>query len=92
VGRQYLNGYVPKLQTSGEVVQFLFGCRGKRIPSPALLGKPFDAPERGKATAGSQGLGDLEKKPGSRTETDIEISVFDDLTSQELVSFLRYLI
>jgi hypothetical protein len=32
------------------------------------------------------------KHAGSRTETDIEISVFDDLTSQELVSFLRYLI
>jgi len=39
VDRLYLNGYVPKLQTSGQVVKFLCGCRGKRIPSPALLGQ-----------------------------------------------------
>ena len=35
--RLYLNGYVPKLQTPGEVVYFLHDHRGKPIVSPALF-------------------------------------------------------
>jgi len=38
IDRLYLNGYIPKLQTPGQLVNFLCGHRGNRIPSPALLG------------------------------------------------------
>lgn len=37
--RIYLNGYLPKLQTSGQLVYFLTEHRGNPIPSPALLNK-----------------------------------------------------
>ena len=37
--RIYLNGYVPKLQTGGQLVKFMIEHLGKPIPSPALLGK-----------------------------------------------------
>lgn len=35
--RLYLNGYVPTLQTPGQLVHFLSKHRGQPIPSPALL-------------------------------------------------------
>ncbi|MCA1680358.1 MAG: hypothetical protein LC777_16095 [Actinobacteria bacterium] len=38
VDRLFLAGYLPKLQTAGQVVRFLLG-RGFPIPSPAALGK-----------------------------------------------------
>lgn len=37
--RIYLNGYVPKLQTGGQLVTFMIERLAKPIPSPALLGK-----------------------------------------------------
>ena len=37
--RLYLNGYVPTLQTPGQLVSFLVDHHGYRIPSPALLGR-----------------------------------------------------
>jgi hypothetical protein len=37
VDRLYLNMYVPNLQVGGQVVQFLTGHRGNKIPSPALF-------------------------------------------------------
>jgi hypothetical protein len=37
--RIYLNGYLPKLQTAGQLVNFLTEHRGNPIPSPALLNK-----------------------------------------------------
>jgi hypothetical protein len=40
--RIYLNGYVPSLQTSGQLVSFLTQHRGNPIPSPALLKKIGD--------------------------------------------------
>jgi len=39
VDRVYLNGYVPTLQASGQLVTFLTRHRGNPIPSPALLNK-----------------------------------------------------
>ncbi|HET6386517.1 MAG TPA: hypothetical protein VFJ58_24265, partial [Armatimonadota bacterium] len=39
VDRLYLNGYIPTLQTSGQLVSFLTQHRGNPIPSPALLKK-----------------------------------------------------
>ncbi len=38
VDRLFLQGYVPKLQTEGQVIRFLLD-RGFPIPSPAVLGK-----------------------------------------------------
>jgi len=38
IDRLYLNGYVPRLQTSGSLVRFLMEHLGQPIPSPALLG------------------------------------------------------
>ena len=35
--RIYLNGYIPTLQTSGQLVNFLIKHRGYQIPSPILL-------------------------------------------------------
>ena len=37
--RLYLNGYVPNLQVSGQVVTFLCEHRGAKVPSPALFNK-----------------------------------------------------
>jgi len=37
VDRLYLNGYVPRLQTSGQLVGFLRDHLGNPVPSPALL-------------------------------------------------------
>jgi hypothetical protein len=45
VDRLYLNGYVPRLQSSGGVVGFLTH-RGQAIPSPALFGKITEAFKR----------------------------------------------
>ena len=38
IDRIYLNGYIPTLQTPGQLVKFLHH-RGYEIPSPAILGK-----------------------------------------------------
>lgn len=37
--RIYLNGYIPTLQTPGQLVSFLIRHRGHKIPSPVLLGR-----------------------------------------------------
>ena len=37
IDRLYLNGYVPRLQTAGQLVGFLRDHLGNPIPSPALL-------------------------------------------------------
>jgi len=39
VDRMYLNGYVARLQTPGQLVDFLRRHRGHAIPSPVLLGE-----------------------------------------------------
>jgi len=39
IDRLYLNGYVPTLQTGGQLVTFLMEHLNQPIPSPALLGK-----------------------------------------------------
>jgi hypothetical protein len=53
--RIYLNGYVPNLQTGGQVVTFLTRHLGKPIPSPALfeqIGARFRREVAGFAKAG----------------------------------------
>ena len=37
--RSYLNGYIPTLQTTGQLVNFLIYHRVHKIPSPVLLGR-----------------------------------------------------
>lgn len=39
VDRLYLNGYVPRLQSSGGVVEFLRQAGGQVVPSPAIFGE-----------------------------------------------------
>ena len=39
VDRLLVNAYVPGLQMPGQVVRFLTGHRGHRLPSPALMGQ-----------------------------------------------------
>src|SRR5439155_5615694 len=39
VDRLYLNGYVPRLQSEGEVVAFLRQAGGRVVPSPAIFGE-----------------------------------------------------
>jgi hypothetical protein len=39
IDRLYLNGYIPSLQTGGNLVTFLTKHRNQSIPFPALLGK-----------------------------------------------------
>lgn len=47
IDRIYLNGYVPKLQTSGQLCYFLREHRGYPIPSPALFSPMHDRFVRG---------------------------------------------
>ena len=72
VDRLFLQGYVPRLMTQGQVVRFLLD-RGFPIPSPALLGKIgrayVDAIERFAArarTSRSCGFGKGESQGGHR--------------------------
>jgi hypothetical protein len=37
--RIYLNGYVPRLQTAGGLMEYFWGARKKAIVSPPLLGQ-----------------------------------------------------
>lgn len=43
IDRLYLNGYIPRLQSGGGVVDFLVRTCGQKIASPALLGQISDA-------------------------------------------------
>ena len=43
VDRLYLNGYIPTLQTPGQLLHFLVKHRGNTFASPALLGRLTDA-------------------------------------------------
>ena len=57
IDRLYLNGYVPRLQTSGSLVRFLTEHLGQRIPSPVLLGRVTQRFVKAvKAFAGQRGV------------------------------------
>src|SRR3954464_13759042 len=55
IDRLYLNGYVPRLQTSGQLCWFLQGHLGNPIPSPALLRPLHDRFVRDVATFADAG-------------------------------------
>lgn len=67
--RLYLNGYVPTLQMSGQLVTFLTRHRGHPIPSPTLLQKMSEAfVQATKAFAGAQQIPVLHFERGARKD------------------------
>jgi hypothetical protein len=71
VDRLYLNAYVPTLQVSGQVVNFLTQHLGFPIPSPALLEKIGNRFRRDvKAFAAEHGVPVLQLKKPDRTRWD----------------------
>lgn len=70
IDRLYLNGYVPRLQSSGGVVDFLIRACRQKIASPALFGqmtKAFKAQLR--AWADARGIPWVEFRKGERKDT-----------------------
>jgi hypothetical protein len=71
--RLYLNGFVPRLQTSGGVVDFLVRACGQKIPSPAIFGqitKAFTTQLRGWAEA--HGVPWIAFQKGQRKDTVVQ--------------------
>lgn len=69
IDRLYLNGYLPTLQTGGQLVTFLMNALGKEIPSPALLGQMTQRFARAvKAHAEDRGIPLLHFRPGQRKD------------------------
>jgi len=69
IDRLYLNGYVPRLQTSGYLVRFLMDHLDKPIPSPALLGQMTQRFVRAvKEFAGRNGIPMVKFKHGQRKD------------------------
>jgi hypothetical protein len=60
--RIYLNGYVPNLQVSGQVVQFLAHC-GFPIPSPVVLSRIGDSFRRAASRSLRAGVAALPVSP-----------------------------
>jgi len=70
IDRLYLNGYVPRLQSSGGVVDFLIRACRQKIASPALFGqitKAFKAQLR--VWADAHGIPWVEFRRGERKDT-----------------------
>lgn len=68
--RLYLNGYIPTLQTGGQLVRFLVEHRGKPIPSPVLLKQITDDYKSAVARfAQEQGLELVHFEPKQRKDT-----------------------
>ena len=69
IDRIYLNGYLPGLQRSGQLVYFLTTHRKNPIPSPALLGQITRRfVEAIHAFAEREGIPIVEFKPGERKD------------------------
>src|SRR6476620_10390990 len=67
--RLYLNGYVPTLQMSGQLVTFLTRHRGHPIPSPTLLQKMREAfVQATRAFASAQQIPVLHFERGARKD------------------------
>ena len=68
--RLYLNGYVPSLQTEGQLTYFLTQHLGNKIASPALLGRiTTDFVKRVESFIGEQGIPRVEFKKKDRKDT-----------------------
>jgi hypothetical protein len=81
--RIYLNGYIPNLQTSGQLVSFLTTHRGHPIPSPALfnkIGQQFKASLDQFASVNALTLFPFERK---QRKDDIAAAVRASFTGKE---------
>ncbi len=68
--RLYLNAFVPRLQSSGGVVDFLVRACGQKIASPALLGQITNAFKTAlRAWADAHGVPWVEFRKGERKDT-----------------------
>jgi len=71
VDRLYLNAYVPRLQVGGQVVAFLTGHLGNRVPSPVLFERIGNRFRREvKAFAAERGIPVLRLKKPDRSRWD----------------------
>ena len=69
VDRIYLNGYIPAMQTPGQLVTFLVRHRGQKIPSPVLLRQITDQFVRGvRAFAQEHQIPIVQFQPGQRKD------------------------
>jgi hypothetical protein len=71
--RLYLNAYIPRLQTSGGVIDFLVRACGQKIASPAVLGQLTDAfKTRLRRWATEQEIPWIEFRKGERKDTVVQ--------------------
>jgi len=71
IDRVYVNGWVPRLMTSGQVVYFLENIRGAKFASPALFGQTRKRlSDEVRALAASEGV-DLLRFKGRQRKDDI---------------------
>lgn len=71
--RLYLNAYVPRLQSSGGVVDFLVRACHQKIASPAVFGQITDAFQtRLRAWADDHGIPWVEFRKGERKDTVVQ--------------------
>lgn len=88
VDRVYLNGWIPKLQTSGALVYFLEQHRGNVMASPVLLGQITQAFVAGVETyAQTQGIPLVRFTPGQRKD-DVAARYRQKFTRPEGVVFI----
>jgi len=88
IDRIYLNGYIPSLQTGGNLVTFLTKHKDQPIPSPALLGKiseEFRTSVKQFATENSIPI--IEFKRGQRKD-EIALERRREFTADEGVVFI----
>jgi hypothetical protein len=73
IDRLYLNGYIPRLQSGGGVVDFLVRACGQKIASPALLGQITDAfKTRLRAWAQQHNVPWIEFRKGERKDAVVQ--------------------
>jgi len=70
IDRLYLNAYIPRLQTSGGVIDFLVRACRQKIASPAVFGQLTDAfKARLRRWATEQQIPWIEFRKGERKDT-----------------------
>jgi hypothetical protein len=73
IDRLYLNGYIPRLQSGGGVVDFLVRACGQKIASPALLGQITEAFKmRLRTWAAEQHIPWIEFRKGERKDLVVQ--------------------
>lgn len=88
IDRIYLNGYIPTLQTGGNLATFLTKHRGQPIGSPALLGKISEEFRANvKRFAGENAIPIVEFKRGQRKD-DIALERRRAFTADEGIVFI----